>query len=219
MVLEFSVVSSKSKYVTFSYASTFDPLNQTHNPETTCTGGGGVEIDIEFRLNSNFSTSSMFVYEGTLLSRDDRNRLVYVTVCTEQPKDSIKILNISSSIQFISTLASSIDFGPDPIDQTIVTLEAINRFDEAIAKRNDLFKEHVQAWKNLWKSGIDIEPMENQPFVLPKLLLDSDKDGDNDTVITIFSRSLDIAQHVNSSMYFLLSSSRDDWPYVCIHQI
>jgi hypothetical protein len=209
MILEFSLISSTSKSVTFSYLSTFDPLNQTHNPEITCTGGGGVEIDVEFILNSKLSTSSMYVYEGILLSRDDRDRDVYVTICTQQPNE---IITLSSSIQFISTLASSIDFGPDPIDQITVTLEAINRFDEALTKRKQLFNEHVQAWQKLWKSGIDIQPMENQPFVLPKILLDTDKNDENDTIITTFSRSLDIAQHVNSSMYYLLSSSREDWP-------
>ncbi|CAF4371306.1 unnamed protein product [Rotaria socialis] len=213
MVVEFSPVTSTSKFVTFSYSSTFDPLNQTHNPETKCTGGGGVEIDVEFTLNSNLSTSSMYVYEGVLLSRDDRDRLIYVTICTQQSKEPNQTLTISSRVQFISTLASSIDFGPSPIDQMTVTLEAINRFDEALTKKNDLFNEHVQAWKNLWRSGIDIQPMDDQPFVIPKIVLDTDNNGENDTVITIFSRSLDIAQHVNSSMYYLLSSSRDDWPY------
>jgi len=209
MVLEFSLISSSSQSVTFSYSSTFDPLNQTHNLEITCNGGSGVEIDVEFTFNSNLSTSSMYVYEGVLLSRDDRDRVVYVTICTQQLNETI---TLSSSVQFISTLASSIDFGPDPIDQIAVTLEAINRFDEALTKRNNLFKEHVQAWKKLWQSGIDIEPKENRPFILPKIILDTDRNGDNDTVITTFSRALDIAQHVNSSMYYLLSSSRDDWP-------
>ena len=212
MVLEFSLISSSSKSVTFSYSSTFDPLNQTHNPEVACTGGGGIEIDVEFSFNSNLSTSSMYVYEGVLLSRDDRDRFVYVTICTQQRNETLQTITLSSSIQFISTLASSIDFGPDPIDQTAVTLEAINRFDEALTKRNNLFNEHVQAWKKLWKSGIDIEPKENQPFILPTIVLDTDRNGENDTVITTFSRALDIAQHVNSSMYYLLSSSRDDWP-------
>jgi hypothetical protein len=211
MVLEFLVVSPTSKTVTFPFVSTFDPLNQTHNPETACTGGGSVEVDIKFTFNSNLSTSSMNVYEGIILTPDDHGRSVYVTVCTQQPNETI---TISSSLpaRFISTVASSIDFGTDPIDQKIVTLEAINRFDEALIKRNDLFTEHVQAWQHLWKSGIDIEPIENQPFVSPRILLDTNNDGQNDTVITTFSRALDIAQHVNSSLYFLLSSSRDDWP-------
>jgi len=209
MLLEFSLISSTSKSVTFSYLSTFDPLNQTHNPETACTGGGGIEIDVEFTFNSILSTSSMYVYEGVLLSRDDRDRFVYVTICTQQPTETI---TLSSSVQFISTLASSIDFGPDPIDQITVTLEAINRFDEALSKQNELFNEHIQAWQKLWKSGIDIEPMDNQPFVLPRIVLDTDQNGENDTIITTFSRALDIAQHVNSSMYYLLSSSREDWP-------
>jgi hypothetical protein len=56
--------------------------------------------------------------------------------------------------------------------------------------------------------------MDDQPFVEPKLLFDTDRNGENDTIITIFSRTLDIAQHINSSMYYLLSSSREDWPYV-----
>ncbi|CAF1534955.1 unnamed protein product, partial [Adineta steineri] len=214
MVVEFSLISSPSKSVTFSYSSTFDPLNQTHNPEIICTGGGGVEIDVEFTFNSKVSTSSMHVYEGVLLSRDDRNRSIYITICTQQSNETLQTITLSSSsIQLISTLASSIDFGPDPIDQMTVTLEAINRFDEAITKRNVLFQEHVHAWKKLWTSGIDIEPLENHPFVLPKIIMDTDKNHENDTVITTFSRSLDIAQHINSSMYYLLSSSRDDWPY------
>jgi hypothetical protein len=212
MVLEFSLISATSKPVTFSYSSTFDPLNQTHNPETTCNGGGGVEIDVEFTFNSNLSTSSMNVYEGILLSRDDRDRLIYITICTQQPKNPLQTITLSSSIQYLSTLASSIDFGPDAIDQITVTLEAINRFDEALTKRDQLFNEHVHAWQNLWKSGIDIEPLENQPFALPRIVFDADGNGENDTVITTFSRALDIAQHVNSSLYFLLSSSRDDWP-------
>jgi len=211
MVLEFSIVSSTSKTVTFSFAPTFDPLNQTHNPETACNGGSGVEVDVKFTFNSNLSTPTMNVYEGTLLTRDDYGRLSYVTICTEQPNGTIE-LSSSLPLQFISTLASSIDFGPDPINQTTVTLEAINRFDEALIKRYDLFNEHVQAWENLWKSGIDIEPIDNQSFVSPKILLDTNNDGENDTIITTFSRALDIAQHVNSSMYYLLSSSRDDWP-------
>jgi hypothetical protein len=212
MILEFSLISSTSESVTFPYLSTFDPLHQTHNPEVACVGGGGIEIDVEFTFNSKLSTSSMYVYEGVLLSRDDRDRLVYVTICTQQSNESLQTITLSSSIQFISTLASSIDFGPDPIDQITVTLEAIDRFDEALIKRKELFNEHVQAWKNLWKSGIDIEPIENQPFVLPKIVFDTDKNGENDTIITTFSRALDIAQHVNSSMYYLLSSSREDWP-------
>ncbi|CAF0967714.1 unnamed protein product [Adineta steineri] len=215
MVLEFSLISSPSKSVTFSYSSTFDPLNQTHNPEIICTGGGGVEIDVEFTFNPKLSTSSMYVYEGILLSRDDHNQSIYITICTQQSNKTLQTITLSSSssIQLISTLASSIDFGPDPIDQMTVTLEAINRFDEAMTKRNILFQEHVHAWKKLWKSGIDIEPLEDHPFVLPKIIMDTDKNHENDTVITTFSRSLDIAQHINSSMYYLLSSSRDDWPY------
>jgi hypothetical protein len=214
MIVEFSLISSTSKSVQFSYLSTFDPLNQTHDPEIVCNGGAGVEIDVQFTFNSQLSTSSMYVYEGVLLSRDDRDRFLYVTICTEQPTESLQIITLSSSssIQLISTLASSIDFGPDSIDQITVTLEAINRFDEAITKRKVLFLEHVQAWQTLWNSGIDIQPLENQPFVLPKIVFDADKNGENDTVITTFSRALDIAQHVNSSMYYLLSSSRDDWP-------
>lgn len=216
MVLEFDLVSPLiSKSIEFSYLSTFDPLNQTHNPETECVGGGGVEIDVEFTFNSDLSTSSMFVYEGVLLSQDDRNRSLYVTICTQQPADTLQILTLSSSepkIQFLSSLSSSIDFGPDSIDQSTVTLEAINRFDEALNKRHVLFDEHVQAWKDLWKSGIDIQPSDDQPFAPSNLIFDADHNGQNDTIITIFSRSLDIAQHVNSSMYYLLSSSRDDWP-------
>ncbi|CAF1386310.1 unnamed protein product [Adineta steineri] len=208
MVLEFSVVSSTSKNVTFSFSSTFDPLNQTHNTETTCTGGSGVEIDIKFTFNSNLSTPSMNVYEGILLSQDDHNRSLYITICTQQPNETITISS-ASSLQLISTLASSIDFGIDPIDQKTVTLEAINRFDEALTKRNNLFIEHVHAWQNLWKSGIDIEPIEDQSFASSRIFLDTN----NDTIITTFSRALDIAQHINSSLYYLLTSSRDDWPY------
>jgi hypothetical protein len=211
MVLEFSIVSSTAQTVTFPYSSTFDPLHQTHNPEIVCNGGSGVQIDISFTLNSNLSTSSMTVYEGTLLTRDDRDRTLYVTICTQQPNETITLSSLSL-VQFISTVASSIDFGLDQIDQTTVTLEAINRFDEALTKRNDLFVEHVQAWQNLWESGVDIEPIENQSSVSPKVLLDTDHDGQNDTIITTFSRALDIAQHVNSSLYYLLSSSREDWP-------
>lgn len=210
MVLEFSLLSSTSKNVTFSFSSTFDPLNQTHDPETACTGGGGVQKNVNFTFNSNLSTPIMNVYEGTLLTLDDYGRISYVTICTQEPNDTIELS--SSSVQFISTIASSIDFGPHPVDQIVVTLEAINRFDEALAKRNEIFNEHVQAWTDLWKSGIDIQPMDNQSFVSPKIVLDTNGDGDNDTVITTFSRALDIAQHVNSSMYFLLSSSREDWP-------
>lgn len=212
LVLEFSLISSSSKPVSFSFASTFDPLNQTHDPETACAGGGGVEVDVKFQFNSDLSTSSMNVYEGVLLTEDDRGRLVYVTICTQQPQTSSQTIELSSTVQYISTLASSIDFGPDAIDQMAVTLEAINRFDEALTKRSSLFDEHVEAWQHLWKSGVDIEPADDQPFVLPRMILDTDGNGNNDTVITIFSRSLDLAQHVNSSMYFLLSSSRDDWP-------
>ncbi|UJR22365.1 hypothetical protein I4U23_025427 [Adineta vaga] len=212
MILEFSLISSTAETVTFTFSSTFDPLDQTHNPETACTGGGGVEIDIKFTFNSNLSTSSMHVYEGVLLSKDDYNRDVYVTVCTQQPNETL-IISSSSSLRFISTLASSIDFGVDSIEQKTVTLEAINRFDEALTKRNDIFNEHVQAWENLWKSGIDIEPIETEPFISPKIFLDTNKDEENDTIITIFSRALDIAQHVNVSLYYLLSSTREDWPY------
>ena len=213
--MEFSLVSSSSsssKPVTISYQSTFDPLNQTHNPETICSGGGGVEVDVAFRLNANLSTSTMLVYEGVLLTKDDRDRFVYVTICTQQANRNQQTIEVSSTVQFISTVASSIDFGPDAIDQDIVTLEAINRFDEALSKRTNLFNDHVQAWANLHQSGIDIQPLEHQPFVHPKIVFDTDRDGVEDTMISTFSRALDIAQHVNTSLYFLLSSSRDDWP-------
>jgi hypothetical protein len=212
MVLEFALISSPSQTVTFQFTPTFDPLNQTHNPETACAGGAGVEVDVEFTMNSVLSTSSMYVYEGVLLSRDDRDRLIYVTICTQQSNETLQTITLSSSVRFISTVASSIDFGPDAIDQITVTLEAINRFDEALTKRNDLFEEHLQAWQHLWKSGIDIQPNDDQSFVSPRIIMDTDGNGDNDTVITTFSRALDIAQHVNSSMYYLLSSTREDWP-------
>lgn len=209
MVLEFSLVSSLSKPVTFSFSSTFDPLNQTHDLEIICNGGRGVEIDIKFTFNSYLSTPTMNIYEGTVLSLDDYNRTQYVTICTQNPNDTMEI---SSSLQFISTIASSIDFGTDPISQTAVTREAIDRFNQAITKRHDLFNEHVEAWENLWKSGVDIQPKDDQSFVIPKILFDTNNDGENDTVVTTFSRALDIAQHLNSSMYYLLSSSRADWP-------
>jgi hypothetical protein len=211
MVLEFSVLSPTLQNVTFSFQSTFDPLNQTHDPETACTGGSGVQRNVNFTLNPNFSTPFMNVYEGTLLTVDDYGRITYVTICTQQPNDTIE-LSSSSPVQFISTVASSIDFGQHPVDQIVVTLEAINRFDEALTNRHDIYVDHVQAWADLWKSGVDIQPMDNHSFASPKIVLDTNGDGDNDTVITTFSRGLDIAQHVNSSMYFLLSSSRDDWP-------
>ncbi|CAF1214772.1 unnamed protein product [Adineta ricciae] len=214
MVLEFSLLSPTSTAVSFIFSSTFDPLNQTHNPETACTGGGGIEVDIKFTFNSNLSTSSMSVYEGVLLSQDDYDRYVYVTVCTQQPDETLTLSSSAPVLRYISTLASSIDFGTAPIEQKTVTLEAINRFDEAWTKRNELFDEHVQAWQNLWESGIDIEPIETEPFVLPRRFLDTNKDGQNDTIITTFSRALDIAQHVNTSLYYLLCSTRDDWPYM-----
>lgn len=211
--MEFSLVSSSSQSVSITYQSTFDPLNQTHNPETICSGGGGIEVDVTFRLNSTLSTSTMLVYEGVLLTKDDRDRSIYVTICTQQPNlNHQQIIEISSTVQIISTVASSIDFGPDAIDQDVVTLEAINRFDEALSKRMNLFNDHVQAWTQLWKSGIDIQPQDDQSFVQSKIMFDTNQDGINDTTIKTFSRALDIAQHVNTSLYFLLSSSRDDWP-------
>ena len=212
MVLEFSLLSLTSTAVPFIFSSTFDPLNQTHNPETACTGGGGIEVDIKFTFNSNLSTSSMSVYEGVLLSQDDYDRYVYVTVCTQQPDETLTLSSSAPVLRYISTLASSIDFGTAPIEQKTVTLEAINRFDEAWTKRKELFDQQVQAWQNLWKSGIDIEPIETEPFVSPRRFLDTNKDGQNDTIITTFSRALDIAQHVNTSLYYLLCSTRDDWP-------
>lgn len=213
MILEFSLVSSASNAAMFNFTSTFDPLNQTHNPETFCTGGSGVEIDVDFTFNANLSTSTMNIYEGVLTMKDDRDRFVYVTICTEINSEPLQTIQVGqSSIQFISTLASSIDFGPDYVDQAAVTQEAINRFDEALVKRLRLFDDHVQAWSNLWQSGIDITPSDDQPFVVSRQYFDTDRNEQNDTVITTFSRSLDIAQHVNASMYFLLSSSRDDWP-------
>lgn len=210
MVLEFSIVSTPSDHVKFSFASTFDPLNQTHDPEISCAGGSGVERDVNFTFNSNLSTRIMLVYEGALLTTDDYGRRSYVTICTQAPNETIAIS--SATLQFISTVASSVDFGRESVNQTTVTLEAINRFDEALAKRANLFNEHVQAWSDLWKSGIDIQPADNQSVVSPRMVLDTNDDGENDTVITTFSRALDIAQHVNSSMYYLLSSSREDWP-------
>ncbi|CAF1032489.1 unnamed protein product [Didymodactylos carnosus] len=218
MVLEFelnpssSVVShSPSSNVTFDYSWTFDPLNQTHNPETACVGGGNVEIDVLFTFNTTLSTSTLHVYEGIVDGQDDRGRTVYVTICTNPVPSSITLSSSTILQQYIATLASSIDFGPDPISQTSVTLEAINRFEEANAFRPKLFTSNMAAWKNLWKSGIDLFPHQSfQPHIQE---LDTNFDGTKDTQITTFSRSLDIAQHINSSMYFLLTSSREDWPY------
>lgn len=212
MVLEFSLISSPTNNATFSYESTFDPLHQTHDPETRCAGGSGVQININFTFNANLSTPIMSVYEGELLTVDDYGRRSYITICTQQINGTIDIS--TTTLQFISTLASSIDFGLDPVNQTVVTMEAINRFDQALAKRANIYNEHVQAWMDLWKSGIDIQPVGNPSFVVPKMVLDTNGDGENDTIITTFSRALDVAQHLNSSMYFLLSSSREDWPFV-----
>ena len=213
MILEFSVLSSATNNVTFSFESTFDPLNQTHDAEIRCAGGSGVQINVNFTFNASLSTPSMSVYEGELLTLDDYGRRSYVTICTQAVNGSIEISS-SSTLQFLSTLASSIDFGVEPVDQTVVTREAIDRFDQALAKRASIYNEHVQAWTDLWKSGIDVQPVGNQSMTSPKMILDANGDGENDTIIETFSRTLDIAQHINSSMYFLLSSSREDWPLV-----
>lgn len=212
MVLEFARLSSSAiDRLNFSFSSTFDPLNQTHNAEIICNGGTGVQIDINFTYNSDLSTPMMSVYEGRLIAEDDYGRISYVTICTQQPNATMELSSMET-VQFLSTLASSVDFGPDAVEQRVVTLEAIDRFHRAIVERANLFDNHVQAWMNLWKSGIDIEPLENETYFHEIEFFDTDKNGENDTIIRTFSRGLDIAQHVTSSMYYLLSSSRDDWP-------
>lgn len=211
-VLEFSRLSSSTvDRLNFSFLSTFDPLNQTHNAEIICNGGSGVQIDIVFTYNSSLSTPTMSVYEGRLKAEDDYGQISYVTICTQQPNATIELSSLET-VQFLSTLASSVDFGAQQVEQHVVTLEAIDRFNRAIVQRENLFDDHVQAWLNLWRSGIDIEPIENETFFNEITYFDTDHNGENDTIIRTFARGLDIAQHVNSSMYYLLSSSRDDWP-------
>eukprot|EP00698_Gefionella_okellyi_P022545 TRINITY_DN7490_c0_g1_i1.p1 TRINITY_DN7490_c0_g1~~TRINITY_DN7490_c0_g1_i1.p1 ORF type:complete len:745 (+),score=159.18 TRINITY_DN7490_c0_g1_i1:45-2279(+) len=62
---------------------------------------------------------------------------------------------------------------------------------QALSNPSSLFASHTAAWAQLWNSGIDMTPI-------------------NDTATTL------LPLHVNSTLYNLLSSVRDDWPYPAV---
>jgi len=54
---------------------------------------------------------------------------------------------------------------------------------ETLPTESQLYSSHLSAWKKIWKSGIEVEG------------------------------NLTLAHHINSSLYYLLSSVRDDYPW------
>jgi len=69
------------------------------------------------------------------------------------------------------------------LDSSNPEVDARTDFSSASGATSELFSTHVEAWKTIWEARLEVE-------------------GD-----------LRLAQVINGSMYYILSSIRDDWPY------
>jgi protein-glucosylgalactosylhydroxylysine glucosidase len=87
----------------------------------------------------------------------------------------------SKTIVFVSALRSSLDVAQrDRVDEVAVT---DYKYATGLVSRGALYPQHVQAWAQVWESGIEVR---GRP---------------------------DVATAVNASMFAILSSVRDDWAY------
>lgn len=100
----------------------------------------------------------------------------------------------SPPLRFITAVVSSLDFPGDRCDKSEAALLAISLHANAsaAAAAEALANEHTDAWALLHSVGIGVVPA-------------------NSSSSESVRRALDVATHVNSSFYFLLSSVRADW--------
>ena len=107
---------------------------------------------------------------------------------------SSHVLSQGDTLTFFTSIATSVEFYPheNTTRDTDVQALAFSAFMEAgQLGSSSLFDRHSKAWADFYNSGIEVVPSSDSPLMVEK--------------------AMDLAAHINSSIYFLYSSLREDW--------
>eukprot|EP01116_Phalansterium_solitarium_P000369 TRINITY_DN10238_c0_g2_i1.p1 TRINITY_DN10238_c0_g2~~TRINITY_DN10238_c0_g2_i1.p1 ORF type:complete len:902 (+),score=181.51 TRINITY_DN10238_c0_g2_i1:235-2940(+) len=207
LVSELELLSGSA--ATLNLSTLFDP-SQQQSYGTEC--GSLATKDLVLDAPSSVG-ADVVLYAGRMVSLGDEGEVFRLSIVTQNftvGGARTVVLSPGSVLSFISAIATSIEFPGNNATSADVSQRALAAFDVAQATGSSaLLKQHTAAWEELWQSRVEITSRSDQRTV------DADQAGNlfpnNDTVIE-YDLALAIAQHYNSSMYYLLSSVRADWP-------
>lgn len=207
LVMELQQITPSNASIEIKLSSEWNPLNDTATgPGNSCAG----RFTVDFKFSSpimnskprknNFTQinhskfSKYAAYNAHTLTPGDQGEHFNVSVVTD-PVPSILHMHSNMVYSFITVVASSLDF-PNHNGSALevasfaqkLYLDAFDAYTKGI-----LFQEHSSAWKQLWKG-------------IPVNVIPSSQDH--------ISQALghEVASHLNSSLYYILSSVRQDWP-------
>lgn len=186
LVVEFSLREGPDVH-NITLLSPYSPLNQT-NSSAGAGCAGDFTLDFTFEVRNVSEILSIANGKSTLLG--DLQENFYVSIATS-PVNGSKIslsstASSSSGATFLTVLTSSVEgYTTQQLEQA-----ASDMFSSALKNSSTLYAEHTNAWAKLYHAGVDIEVEQNSEFE---------------------SLGRDVATHFNTSLYFLLSSVREDW--------
>jgi trehalose/maltose hydrolase-like predicted phosphorylase len=206
LVVEFEILSSLTAgdTLTLNVESLFAPTAGGRTPSSGHVPGDGCAGPLtEDFLFSPFNTTLQraTIFDATTTKPGDKGELWNISIAVELSNASFSLIyddKSKSILTFIAVISSSLDSLASGGDGSIDSVRAITQTEyisaAASVDAGTLFNEHVSAWAVLNSRSIDIEPKAS---------------SSNDDAS--LARALDVAQHVSSSFYYLVSSIREDW--------
>ena len=183
---------SGSGQLAVSLSTLWDPAVQA----TGVTGNGcagGFSRDFAWALPPTPLGAAASLYSGTTLLPSDAGLHFNVSLAMDEaPTTAPLALTPGQPWRQLVAIASSLDFpGDSGSSAQVAALAAAEYASAAALGPQALFAEHASAWAELQAAGIEVA---------------ADPAGGRAAA----AQALDLAQHVNASHYFLLSSLRED---------
>ena len=131
------------------------------------------------------------LYNGRTLSPGDAGQFFNVSIVADNANGTVRLATDGTVVRFLSTVVSSLDQpgNTGTADGLAALAQRLHAAASAVPT-DTLYNEHIMAWSQLLDAGIDVVP--------------------NATTPEAVRRALDVATHINTSMYYLLSSVRAD---------
>ena len=206
---------------------------------TIIENGSNIDSD-NYNYNYNYNDMDIFklklsnlspmIINGETLIADDNGNTVNISIVKDKippyiwfnysSKNNITSNSSNSNGNqihtFITSIATSIDIDDNSLNSSQSTMiRALTAYKDAINIDNYstvLINEHKREWDILYNSGIDIWERENHTSS------SSSVNYTNEDIIALngmglnFNTINNILRHIHSSIYYIYSSIREDWP-------
>lgn len=174
-------------------AAMFNPAHDVaEGPGDGCAGS--FDIDLAFAAGLPVDSPAPHkasLYSGRMLSASDAGQFFNVTIVADNVNGTVQLPAGGAPVRFLATVVSSLD-QPDNRGsaQSLEALAQSLHVSASAVPMDALAAEHSSAWAGLRSAGIEVMP--------------------NSSSAEAVRRAMDVASHINSSTYYLLSSVRDD---------